>query len=182
MTFIVVGAVDEEGDCAAPGTCSPGLPAAFGDRRRTQSVDRITLGYKERLTTVTVRRPLAHSAALSPSPRSGVGRLVLHQAWAEAFNHGRIAFSTAPFLLQGWSSNDDGLGLGGSIWGPGCRPISSRSDGCRRCRPSWARRRGVGGLATPAYRSEKNTKLAWAFLKAFARPGPAVLRREDRDR
>jgi LysW-gamma-L-lysine carboxypeptidase len=96
------------------------------------------------------------------------------QAWAEAFNHGRDRlFDRVVPSLQGWSSNDDGfeawarIDLGARLppdlepprWMETLRTLAGDAV------VEWA------GWATPAYRGEKNTQLARAFLRAIRQAG-----------
>jgi LysW-gamma-L-lysine carboxypeptidase len=176
-SFIVVGAVDEEGDSrGARHLLTQGYRPRLAIVGEPSRWDRITLGYKgSAWTTVTVRRPLAHSAA--PEPTACEAALAVWssiQAWAEAFNHGRDRlFDRVVPSLQGWSSNDDGLeawarvDLGARL-PPDLEPprwMETLKTLAGDAVVEWA------GWATPAYRGEKNTPLARAFLRAIRQAG-----------
>jgi len=172
-SFVVVGAVDEEGDSrGARHLLTQGYRPRFAIVGEPSRWDRITIGYKgSAWTTVTVRRPLAHSAAAEPTAcEAALAAWSSIQAWAEAFNRGRDRlFDRVVPSLQRWSSDDDGLQAWarihlGARLPPDIEPqrwmetLQTITEGAV---VDWA------GLATPAYRGEKNTPLTRAFLRAI---------------
>jgi LysW-gamma-L-lysine carboxypeptidase len=176
-SFIVVGAVDEEGDSrGARHMLRQAYHPRFAIVGEPSRWNRITLGYKgSAWTTVTVRRPIAHSAA--PEPTACEAALVAWssiQTWAEAYNLGRDRlFDRVVPSLRRWSSDDDGL----EAW--------ARIDLGTRLPPDVEPQRWMetlqtivddavvdwAGFATPAFRGEKNTPLARAFLQAIRAAG-----------
>ena len=172
-SLVVVGAVDEEGDSrGARHLLTQGYRPRFAIVGEPSRWDRITIGYKgSAWTTVTVRRPLAHSAAAEPTAcEAALAAWSSIQAWAEAFNRGRDRqFDRVVPSLQRWSSNDDGLQAWarihlGARLPPDIEPqrwmetLQTIAEGAV---VDWA------GFATPAYRGEKNTPLTRAFLRAI---------------
>ncbi len=188
-SFVVVGAVDEEGDSrGARHLLTQGYRPRFAIVGEPSRWDRITIGYKgSAWTTVTVRRPLAHSAAAEPTAcEAALAAWSSIQAWAEAFNRGRDRlFDRVVPSLQRWSSDDDGLQAWarihlGARLPPDIEPqrwMETLQTIAQGAVVDWA------GFATPAYRGEKNTPLTRAFLRAIRDAGGrAGLRHEDRDR
>src|SRR3990172_3374444 len=176
-SFVVVGAVDEEGDSrGARHLLTQEYGGGLGMVGEQSGWDRITIGYKgSAWTTVTVRRPLAHSAAAEPTAcEAALAAWSSIQAWAEAFNRGRDRlFDRVVPSLQRWSSDDDGLQAWarihlGARLPPDIEPqrwmetLQAIAEGAV---VDWA------GFATPAYRGEKNTPLTRAFLRGIRDAG-----------
>ncbi|HSB90771.1 MAG TPA: [LysW]-lysine hydrolase [Anaerolineales bacterium] len=174
--WIVVGAVDEEGDSRGARYLIDRHRPAFAIVGEPSRWDRVTIGYKgSAWTRVTVRRPVAHAA----SPEASACEIAVDfwrdvQAWSADFNSDRgRAFDQVTPSLRGWSSGDDGLEAWATLHlGTRLPPTLTPDD--------WhAMLRGLGpdadvkpdGLATPAYRGEKNSPLMRAFLGAIRQAG-----------
>jgi len=176
-SFVVVGAVDEEGDSrGARHLLTQEYRPRFAIVGEPSRWDRITLGYKgSAWTALTVRRPLAHSAA--PEPTACEGALAAWssiQAWAEAYNRGRDRlFDRVVPSLQRWSSEDDGLEASARIHLGARLPPDIEPQRWMEILQTIAEDAVVdwAGLATPAYLGEKNTPLTRAFLRAIRGAG-----------
>src|SRR3990170_4741507 len=170
--WVVIGAVDEEGD-------SRGAHHIV-DRYRPEAVivgepsrwDRVTLGYKgSAWTSVTVRRPMAHSAL--PGQSACEAAVAFWQALLQhtaAINQDRQrAFDQIAPSLRGWSSGEDGfetwatLRLGARL-PPGVAPEDWLAQ-LRQIDPQAEVE--ADGVAVAAYRGEKNTPLTRAFLRSI---------------
>lgn len=168
----VIGAVDEEGD-------SRGARFLL-DRFRPECVivgepsrwDRVTLGYKgSSWMTVTLRRPLAHSAR--PQPTACEAALlywerVRTRATELNENRPRVFDQVSP-SLRGMSSGDDGFEAWarleiGTRLPPGLTPDGWREE-LERVDPSAEVE--ASGCASPAYLGEKNSALTRAFLRSI---------------
>lgn len=174
--WIVIGAVDEEGESRGARYLLDRYRPAFVVAGEPSRWDRVTVGYKGSVwSRVTIRRPVAHSAAPQPSaPEAAVDYWESLQAWAAEFNRGRKRlFDQVSPSLRGWSSGDDGL----EAWAClrlGTRLPADLSD------QEWLGRLSAldssaiveaDGLPTPAYRGDKNTFLTRAFLRAIRAEG-----------
>ena len=174
--WIVVGAVDEEGDSRGARFLIDRYRPTFVIVGEPSRWDRVTIGYKgSAWSRATIRRPMAHTASREASACEGAveyWRAV--QAHAAEFNHDRPrAFDQVTPSLRGWSSGDDGFhgwatlhlgtrlppGLPPNEWHAHLRSLDPDVD----IQPD--------GFATPAYRGEKNSPLTRAFLAAIRQTG-----------
>jgi LysW-gamma-L-lysine carboxypeptidase len=174
--WIVVGAVDEEGDSWGARSLIERYRPAFVIIGEPSRWDRVTLGYKgSAWTKATFRRPLAHSAA----PQASACEVAAEfwqavRAWATTFNRDRPrVFDQVSPSLRGWTSGDDGLQAWatlrlGTRLPPGLSPEEWLTS-LRNLDPSAEIE--ADGFATPAYRGEKNTALTRAFLGAIRGAG-----------
>jgi LysW-gamma-L-lysine carboxypeptidase len=174
--WIVVGAVDEEGDSRGARFLVDRYRPAFAIIGEPSRWDRVTLGYKgSAWTKSTLRRPLAHSAA--PQASACEVAVEFWQAvrdWAVAFNHGKErVFDQVSPSLRSWSSGDDGLEAWAALRiGTRLPPEIEPDDWLARLRDlDPEAETEADGFATPAYRGEKNTPLTRAFLGAIRREG-----------
>ncbi|MEX0787582.1 MAG: [LysW]-lysine hydrolase [Anaerolineales bacterium] len=174
--WIVIGAVDEEGD-------SRGARYLL-DRFRPECVivgepsrwDRVTLGYKgSSWTSVTVRRPLAHSAR--PQPTACEAALAywdrVRTRAAELNEMKTRVFDQVSPSLRGMSSGDDGFEAWarleiGTRLPPGLAPEAWRAE-LERADPSAEVE--ASGFASPAYLGEKNSALTRAFVRSIRERG-----------
>ena len=174
--WIVVGAVDEEGDSRGARFLLDRYRPAFVIVGEPSRWDRVTIGYKgSAWSKITIHRPMAHSASPQASAcEQAVVYWLAVQAWAAEFNRERPrAFDQVTPSLRGWSSGDDGfqcwatLHLGARL-PPGLAPEDWQAT-------LRALDQGVqleaDGFATPAYRGEKNSPLMRAFLGAIRQVG-----------
>ena len=174
--WIVVGAVDEEGDSrGARHIVDRYRPAAVivGEPSRW---DRVTLGYKGSVwAAATVRRPMAHSASAGESaPEAAASFWQAVQERAAERNRGRTRiFDQVSPSLSAWDSGGDGfeawarLDMGTRL-PPGVPPEEWLAE-LRGLDPQVEIR--ADGFATAAYRGEKNSRLSRAFLKAIRAGG-----------
>ncbi len=174
--WIVVGAVDEEGDSRGAQWIVDRYRPAFVIVGEPSRWDRVTLGYKgSAWSRVTVRRPMAHSAAPEASACEAAvehWRAVLD--WASEFNRDRRrVFDQVTPSLRGWSSGDDGFEAWATLHLGTRLPLGLPPE-------EWRTRLQVlnpqvkvdsDGFSTPAYRGEKNSPLARAFLAAIRSQG-----------
>jgi len=89
--WIVVGAVDEEGDSRGARFLLDRYRPAFVIVGEPSRWDRVTIGYKgSAWSEATLRRPMAHSASPEASAcEQAVAYWLAVQAWASEFNHDR---------------------------------------------------------------------------------------------
>jgi len=174
--WIVVGAVDEEGDSRGARFLLDRYRPSFVIVGEPSRWDRVTIGYKgSAWSEATLRRAMAHSASPEASAcEQAVAYWLAVQAWASEFNHDRPrAFDQVTPSLRGWSSGDDGfqswatLQLGTRL-PPGLAPEDWHAH-LRALDPGVQLE--AGGFATPAYRGEKNSPLMRAFLGAIRQAG-----------
>ena len=170
--WIVVGAVDEEGDSRGAQSIVDRYRPAFVIVGEPSRWDRVTLGYKgSAWSRVTVRRPMAHSAAPEASACEAAvehWRAILD--WAAEFNRDRPrVFDQVTPSLRGWSSGDDGFEAWATLHLGTRLPLGLPPDEWRaRLRALDPQVKVDGdGFSTPAYRGEKNSPLARAFLAAI---------------
>ena len=180
--WVVIGAVDEEGDSRGAQYILDRYRPAFVIGGEPSRWHRVTLGYKgSAWSRITIRRPMAHAAAPQASAcEAAVEFWQDVQAWSADFNRDRPrAFDQVTASLRGWSSGDNGfeawatlhlgtrlpLGLSPEDW-------QSRLAGLDPSVESEA-----DGFSTPAFRAEKNSFLTRAFLQAIRAQGgePAFL-------
>ncbi|MGH2605388.1 MAG: M20/M25/M40 family metallo-hydrolase, partial [Anaerolineales bacterium] len=174
--WIVVGAVDEEGDSrGARHIVGKYRPAAVivGEPSRW---DRVTLGYKGSVwAAATVRRPMAHSASdRETAPEAALAFWQAVNKRAQERNRGRTRiFDQVSPSLRAWDSGDDGFESWARLDMGARLPPGVRSE-------EWlAELRGLDeaveidadGFAVPAYRGEKNSRLVRAFLRAIRAHG-----------
>ena len=110
--WIVVGAVDEEGDSRGARFLLDKVRPAFAIVGEPSRWDRVTIGYKgSAWSKATIRRPMAHAASPQVSACEGaVEYWEAIRAWVAEFNRDRPrAFDQVTPSLRGWSSGDDGF-------------------------------------------------------------------------
>ena len=170
--WIVVGAVDEEGDSRGALSILDRYRPAFVIVGEPSRWDRVTLGYKgSAWSRVTIRRPMAHTAAPEASAcEAAVEYWHAVQDWATEFNRNQPrVFDQLTPSLQEWSSGNDGFESWATLHLGTRLPLGLPPEDWR------ARLRALNpqvevesdGFATPAYRGEKNSPLARAFLAAI---------------
>ncbi|MEW6569115.1 MAG: [LysW]-lysine hydrolase [Chloroflexota bacterium] len=170
--WVIIGAVDEEGDSRGARAIVDRYRPAFVIVGEPSGWDRVTLGYKGSVwSTITIRRPLTHSAAPQASACEAAAdcwRSV--QALASGFNRDRRrAFDQVTPSLRRWSSGDDGFQAWARLHVATRLPPGLTAD-------DWLARLHsldpeveveADGIAIPAYRAEKNSPLTRAFLAAI---------------
>lgn len=174
--WIVIGAVDEEGDSRGARSILDRYRPAFVIVGEPSRWDRVTLGYKgSAWSRVTLRRPMAHSAAAQPTAcEAAVEYWRAVQARAADFNRERRrAFDQVTPSLRSWTSGDSPLETWATLQLGTRLPLGLTPDDwqaqLRAVDPSASFE--LDGFSTPAYRAEKNSLLTRAFLHAIRSQG-----------
>lgn len=181
--FVVIGAVEEEGDSKGAWHVVERYRPEFAIVGEPSGWERVTLGYRGSLWfEYRVRRPLSHTASGNESGcEAAVSFWDRLKAYADQHNTGvqKVFEQISPTLRHMQSENDGfeeraalhiGVRLPPGVTIDQWRQTLDdlRGDGEVR----------VGGIAVPAYRSEKNTLLVRAFLAGIraqnAQPGFVV--------
>ncbi len=174
--IVVVGAVDEEGDSRGARAIGPHYHPEYAIFGEPGGWQRLGLGYKGcARAAVQVQRADSHSASgQATACEAAVAAWQAVQEWAFHFNQGRErAFEQVSPSLQGLGSVDDGfsqtarlelvtrlpLDLDPAAWYAQLGQLLPQAQ-VEPC-----------GFAIPAYRCEKNTPLAGAFLGAIRSAG-----------
>jgi LysW-gamma-L-lysine carboxypeptidase len=174
--WVVIGATDEEGDSRGARFVLDGYQPEFVIVGEPSRWDRVTVAYKgSAWSRVTVRRPMAHSAAPHPSaPEAALEYWRALTNWTDEFNRGRQRiFDQISPSLRGWSSGDDGfdgwatLQIGARL-PPEVSPESwlerlQSLDATASAEPS--------GFSVPAYRGDKSSSLTRALLRSIREEG-----------
>ena len=174
--LVVIGAVEEEAasskgahyaaDRYCPAMCVIGEPSAW---------DRVTLGYKGRLLMrYTLRQPMAHTAGQATAPAE-----VAVQFWNEVaalcarFNEGRVRVTDqASPSLRSIHTDSDGLSDGVAMTVGVRLPLDLPPDAlAAQLTPLAGAAELVFSGHETAYRADKNTPLARAFLQAIRAEG-----------
>lgn len=176
--FVVVGAVGEEGDSDGARFVAERYRPQYAVIGEPSGWDRVTLGYKgSAWAEVTLRRPLAHTAAEAPSACEAA--LALWQGiqeWSEEFNHGRAkAFERVTPRLRGMTSGrsdfDEWAGLQvATRLPPDLVPDAWLAVLERVCAAADAQVTPAG-FAIPAFRADKNNSLVRAMVSSIRHKG-----------
>jgi LysW-gamma-L-lysine carboxypeptidase len=167
--IVVIAAVDEERDSSGARYAVDQYRPDFAIIGEPSGWERVTLGYKgSAWATVTLHRPTRHTASQAESAcEAAVGIWETIQEWAGAYNHGRErVFEQVQPTLRGISSGEDGFNEWASLrvgvrLPPGFTPENWYTQLNRLADGAVVE---TQGFAVPAYRGEKNTRLARAFL------------------
>ena len=177
--WVVIGAVDEEGDSSGARFVLPRYHPAFAIIGEPSGWSRLTLGYKgSAWARITVQQPLSHTAGRDPSAcEKAVEIWNAVRTWSEAFNLERErTFDQVLPTLRQFDSGGDGfeewatLKLGARLpidlspqdWYAVLERLTG-SGTSGSCQPF--------SYPIPAYQAEKNTHLVRAFLGAIRSVG-----------
>ncbi len=174
--WVVIGAVDEEGDSIGARFVLPGYHPDFALIGEPSGWSRLTLGYKgSAWTRISIQQSLSHTAGRETSAcEKAVEIWNAAKAWAEAFNQGRErAFDQVLPTLRGFNSGGDGF----SEWADlrvGVRlPVDLTPQDWYSALESLAPLGACQpyGYPIPAHQADKNTPLVRAFLGAIRSVG-----------
>ncbi len=174
--FVVIGAVDEEGDSTGARSILEQYQPDFVVVGEPSRWERITLGYKgSAWAEITVRQPQAHSASQAESAcEQAVALWSTIQSWATIYNAGQErVFDQLQVSLRGLSSGEDGF----EEWA--CLRVGARLPLAFPPEDWYARLEDLAsdaqvqrsGFAIPAYQADKNTPLVRAFLAGVRSAG-----------
>jgi LysW-gamma-L-lysine carboxypeptidase len=167
--FVVVGAVEEEGDSRGAWHVVERYHPEFAIVGEPSGWERVTLGYRGSLWfEYRIRRALSHTASGDESAcEAAVGFWNRLKAFCDEHNEGRqkVFEQLSPTLREMTSANDGFEERASLHIGVRLPPDVSTDQWLQ----SLGKLRGdgevrVGGIPVPAYRSEKNTPLVRGFL------------------
>jgi len=174
--FVVIGAVEEEGDSTGARSIVEQYHPDFVIVGEPSRWERITLGYKgSAWSEITVRQPQAHSASQSVSAcDQAVALWSTIQSWAIRYNAGQErVFDQLQVSLRGLSSGEDGFEEWAWLRVGARLPLALPPDNwyARLEELAFGAQTKRSGFAIPAYQSDKNTPLVRAFLAGIRHAG-----------
>ncbi len=179
--FIVIGAVDEEGDSRGARAVTSRYATELAIIGEPSHWQRVTLGYKGTAwAKVRLAKELAHTASIQSSAcEEAFESWRKVQQWCTEFNQDKPRlFDQLTPTLREFHSGEDGFHQWAELrLGVRLPPAFSPQDWYTQLNRQLTSQEGLSveiqpiGYPIPAYRSEKNTPLVRAMLSAIRRQG-----------